>query len=498
MSVLFGVLGFVVGFLISFIVFKKRIQSLSKEIEKEKMLELKESFEKERKEIEEELKKQRKDLLIQQEKITKRFEILDEKEKEIEKSMRELNAKEKSLLRKENELNSLKMELEKKREDYMKLLERVAGMNMEEARNSLLKEVEEKMKDKINEYIMKIEEDAKVKAEEKAKEIIATSIYRIAGDFVSEITTVQVSLPSEDMKGRIIGREGRNIRAFEAATGVEVIVDDTPGVITLSSFDGVRREIARVALEKLIADGRINPARIEEVVEKVKKEVEENIFKEGERVAYDMGIQKLHPELKKLIGRLKFRYSYGQNVLNHSIEVARVAGAIADELGVDSRIAKRAALLHDIGKGVDESVEGAHAEVGANIAKKYGESEVIVHAILSHHEDVPFKTVFDYIVSAADAISASRPGARFESVEKYIERIEKIEEIASSFHGVEKAFALSAGRELRVLVNHEAVSDEETGVLAREIARRIENEVSYPGVVKVVVIRELRKEEVAK
>jgi len=498
MSLLFGVFGLFFGFFVSLIIFQRKLKILSKKIEKEKMIELKESFEKDKKEFEEELKKQRKELFIQQEKITKRFEILDEKEKEIERSIREINIREKNLLRRENELNALKVELDKKREDYMKLLERVAGMNEEEAKKNLLKEVEEKMKDKVNEYIMKIEEDAKVKAEERAKEIIAASIYRIAGDFVSEITTVQVNLPSEDMKGRIIGREGRNIRAFETATGVEVIVDDTPGVITLSSFDGVRREIARISLERLIADGRINPARIEEIVEKVKKEVEDRIFEEGEKVAYDMGIQKLHPELKKLIGRLKFRYSYGQNVLNHSIEVARVAGAIADELGVDSRIAKRAALLHDIGKGVDESVEGAHAEIGANIAKKFGESEVVVHAILSHHEDVPFKTVFDYIISAADAISASRPGARFESVEKYIERIEKIEEIASSFQGVERAFALSAGRELRVLVNQEAVSDEDAGILAKEIARRIENEVSYPGMVKVVVIREVRKEEVAK
>jgi len=505
MSVGFIAGSFVVGFLFGFIIVSivkssviKKAKEEAERIKKEKLLEVKEELQKEREEIEKESKKVRKELIYQQEKLSKKLEFMDRKEKELENKLHHIERKEKELLRKENDLNREKSEIESKKNDYIKLLERVANLSQEEAKKILLKEIKDKVQDEIKEYVSRIEEEARVSAEDKAKEIIASSIQRLSSDYVAELTTVQVSLPNEDMKGRIIGREGRNIRAFESATGVEVIVDDTPEVITLSSFDGVRREIAKISLERLISDGRIHPARIEDVVNKVKKEVERKIVELGDKVVYDMGIEKVHPEIRKLIGRLKYRYSYGQNILNHSIEVANIASNIASELGVDVAIAKRAALLHDIGKGVDESVDGSHAKIGAEIAKRYGEKDVIVQAILSHHEEVPLKTVFDYIVYSSDAISASRPGARMESVDRYIKRIEKIEEIANSFNGVEKAYALQAGREIRVLVNSDIVSDIEAGNLAKEIAKKIENEVEYPGQVKVLVIRELRREELAK
>jgi len=505
MSVGFIAGSFVVGFLVGFIIVSivkssviKKAKEEAERIKKEKLLEVKEELQKEREEIEKESKKVRKELIYQQEKLSKKLEFMDRKERELENKLHHIERKEKELLRKENDLNREKSEIESKKNDYIKLLERVANLSQEEAKKILLKEIKDKVQDEIKEYVSRIEEEARVSAEDKAKEIIASSIQRLSSDYVAELTTVQVSLPNEDMKGRIIGREGRNIRAFESATGVEVIVDDTPEVITLSSFDGVRREIAKISLERLISDGRIHPARIEDVVNKVKKEVERKIVELGDKVVYDMGIEKVHPEIRKLIGRLKYRYSYGQNILNHSIEVANIASNIASELGVDVAIAKRAALLHDIGKGVDESVDGSHAKIGAEIAKRYGEKDVIVQAILSHHEEVPLKTVFDYIVYSSDAISASRPGARMESVDRYIKRIEKIEEIANSFNGVEKAYALQAGREIRVLVNSDIVSDIEAGNLAKEIAKKIENEVEYPGQVKVLVIRELRREELAK
>lgn len=371
-------------------------------------------------------------------------------------------------------------------------------MSTEEAKEYLLKNVESEVKHEMAIMIKDIEAKAKEEADRRAKDIIACAIQKCAADHVSEATVSVVPLPNDEMKGRIIGREGRNIRTLETLTGIDLIIDDTPEAVILSGFDPIRREVARITLEKLILDGRIHPARIEEMVEKARKEVDNTIRQEGDRATFETGVHGLHPELVKLLGKLKFRTSYGQNVLNHSIEVAHLSGLMAAELGVDSNLARRAGLLHDIGKAVDHEVEGSHVTIGADLAKKYKESSEVVNAILSHHGDVEATSVISVLVQAADSISAARPGARRETLESYIKRLEKLEEIANSFSGVEKSFAMQAGREIRIMVKPEDVNDNEIVLMAREIVNKIEKELEYPGQIKVNVIRETRAVEYAK
>ncbi len=372
------------------------------------------------------------------------------------------------------------------------MLEKISNMTSEEAKEFLLKQIEEEVKYEAAKMMKEIEQEAKEQAAKKAKKILASAINRYAGEYVTEKTVSVVPLPNEEMKGRIIGREGRNIRAIEAATGVDVIIDDTPEVVILSAFNPVRREVARLSLERLITDGRIHPARIEEVVNKVTQEVETSIQEAGEQACFDVDVHGIHPELVKLLGKLKYRTSYGQNVLQHSIEVAFLCGIMAGELGLDVKQAKRAGLLHDIGKAVDHKVEGSHALIGADLAKKYGESEEIVHAIAAHHEDIPPESVLAILVSAADTLSGARPGARRETLETYIKRLQDLEKIALSFPGVSKAYAIQAGRELRVIVESDSLTDEEIFILSKDVAKRIESELTYPGQIKVTVIREKR------
>jgi len=362
----------------------------------------------------------------------------------------------------------------------------------------LMQAMEDEAKYESMKIIKKIEEEARERADKKAKEIIAFAIQRYAGDYVGEDTVSVVSLPNEEMKGRIIGREGRNIRALEAATGVDIIIDDTPEAVILSCFNPLRREVARISIERLISDGRIHPARIEEIVSKVAEEMEEKIKDSGEQAVFDLGVHNVHPEIIKLLGRLKFRSSYAQNIYQHSLEVAFICGAIASELRLNPKDAKRAGLLHDIGKAVDHEIEGSHATIGADLAKKYGENEEIVHSILAHHEDVETTSLLDVIVQAADALSGARPGARREMLETYIKRLEELERIANSFQGVEKSYAIQAGREIRIVVNSEKISDDSINVISRDIAKKIETDLSYPGQIKVVVIRETRSIEYAK
>ena len=378
------------------------------------------------------------------------------------------------------------------------MLEKISGLSQEDAKSQLLKTVESEIRHETAMKIKDIEDQMKEEAEQYAREIISTAIQRCAADHAAEATVSVVPLPNDEMKGRIIGREGRNIRTLETITGVDLIIDDTPEAITVSSFDPVRREIARLALEKLIIDGRIHPTRIEDMVEKARKEVDQTIKQEGERATFETGVHGLHPEIIKLLGRQKYRTSYGQNVLNHSMEVAHVAGLLAAELGVDVTLAKRAGLLHDLGKSVDHEMEGSHVQLGVELAKKYKESPAVVHAIEAHHGDVEAKTVIACLVQAADAISAARPGARRENVENYIRRLQQLEELTSSFKGVEKAFAIQAGREVRVMVKPEDVSEDNMILLARDIARKIESELEYPGQIKVNLIRETKAVDYAK
>jgi ribonucrease Y len=377
-------------------------------------------------------------------------------------------------------------------------LERISGLSIEEAKEYLLRNIENEVKHEAAALIKEIEAKAKEEADRKAKDIIATAIQKCAADHVSEATVSVVPLPNDEMKGRIIGREGRNIRTLETLTGIDLIIDDTPEAVILSGFDPIRREVARITLEKLITDGRIHPARIEETVEKAKKEVENTIKQEGDNAAFEVGVHNLHPEVIKLLGKLRFRTSYGQNVLNHSLEVAHLSGIMAAELGIDITMAKRAGLLHDIGKAVDHEVEGSHVTIGADLAKKYKESNEVINAILSHHGDVEATSVISVLVQAADSISAARPGARRETLESYIKRLEKLEEIANSFPGVEKCFAIQAGREIRIMVKPEDVADSDIVMKAREITKKIENELEYPGQIKVTVLRETRAIEYAK
>ncbi|MDD8030511.1 MAG: ribonuclease Y [Acidobacteriota bacterium] len=425
-------------------------------------------------------------------------EALERRLQNLERKERELSGKERRLYVKEKELESLEQKINETLQKQTEILEHLSGLSQEEAKNMLIRRIEDEAKLQAAQAIRRIEEETREKSKALAKEIISNAVQRSAADHVVETTVSVVDLPSDDMKGRIIGREGRNIRALEMATGVDIIVDDTPEAVILSSFDPLRRELAKMAIEKLVADGRIHPARIEDIVEQVKVELEEKIKQEGENTLYELGIQNMHPELVKYLGKLKYRTSYGQNVLQHSKEVARLSALMAKELGAEVNVALRAGLLHDIGKAVDKDYEGTHTELSVELTKKYGESEAVIQAIASHHRDIDFPSVEAVLVQAADTLSAARPGARRELLETYIQRLEKLEQIATSFDGVAKAFALQAGREIRIIVDAQKISDDRATVIARDIAQKIKDELDYPGQIKVMVIREMRAVEYAK
>lgn len=468
-----------------------RVEKESKIQLKEQILQMKMELEKEFREKNKDLQASEKRLLAKEENLEKRMSLVDGKEEKNKKV-------EDDLLVKENKVKEEMQLYKSKVEEAQRKLETLTGMTTEEAKRLQVELIVNDAKHEAARYIKQIEEDTKDEADKKAKYVISTAIQRYAGEYVAERTISTVNLPSDELKGRIIGREGRNIRAIEAATGVDLIIDDTPETVVISSFDPVRREAARLSIERLITDGRIHPGRIEEIVEKVKKELDKEVRETGEQAMFEVGVHGIHPELLKLIGSLKYRTSYSQNQYVHSMEVAFLAGAMAGELGMDVKTAKRAALLHDIGKAIDHSVEGSHASIGADMAKKYGEKPEIVHAIRAHHEEEKPETVLAFIVQAADALSGARPGARREMLESYVKRVEDLEKIAYSFTGVEKAFAIQAGREVRVMVKSEEISDEGAIVISRDIAKKIEEELSYPGQVRVTVIRETRAVGVAK
>ncbi len=473
---------------------KKEAATIKKEAEleaKDRIIKLQLEFETKTKEERQELQNLEKRLRIREENIDKKVEILEKKEKD-------LNLKEKQLLERDKKIKTLEDELTDLIKQERQKLEAISGLSAENAKNELINSMINEARQESLATIKRLEEEAKETAEKKAKEIIATAIQKIAADYTSEISVSVVPLPNEEMKGRIIGREGRNIKSLENLTGVDFIIDDTPEAVTISAFDPIRREIAKLSLEKLIADGRIHPGRIEEIVEKTKAEIELKIKELGERACMDTGITNLHPELVKLLGKLHYRYSYGQNVLQHSVEMAYIASILASELGINPETVKRAALLHDIGKAIDHEIEGSHVQLGIEIAKKYGESEKILHAIESHHGDVEAKTLEAVLVQAADAISAARPGARKETLENYIKRLEKLEKIASEFEGVTKTYAIQAGREIRIIVEPSSIDDLKAYQLSKEIAKKIESELEYPGQIKVTVIREVRAIDYAK
>ena len=498
-------LGIVVGFLIRKFIGENKIGSAEQEaarireeagksaetLRKEAVLSAKEEILRQRNEVERELKERRSEISRQERRITQKEESLDKKSEAMERKSEMLD-------RKMKDCDTVKEQANEVLKQHLSKLEEISGYTAAEAKDELISRVETDARHELAQKLIELEEQFKDEADTKAKNILSLAIQRYAADHVSEATISVVQIPSEDMKGRIIGREGRNIQKLETLTGVELIIDDTPEAITLSGFDPVRREVARLALEKLITDGRIHPARIEEMVEKAQKEVDVSIKQAGEKAVFEVGVRGLNPELIRLLGRLRYRTSYGQNVLQHSVEVAFLAGMMADELGVDSTRARRAGLLHDIGKAFPHDVEGSHVEIGVNAVKKYKESKDIIHAIEAHHGDVEAKTIIAVLVQAADAISAARPGARREDMENYIKRLEKLEEIALGFTGVEKAFAIQAGRELRVLVKPEDVNDDGMQVIARDMAAKIKADVKYPGQIKIHVIRESRAVDYAK
>jgi len=507
------VVGIVVAAVISFllgILYRKRvsereIQSAEEEAKRiinesiktaenkrrEALLEAKEEIHKSRSEYEREVKERRAELQKQERRLQQKEENLDKKTDALEK-------KNDQLTRKLQAADEQQEEIEKLKQEQLSTLEKISGYTVEEAKQHIIEDLQTEVTHEMAVKVKEAEARCKEESDAKAREIITLAIQRCAADHAAEVTVSVVPLPNDEMKGRIIGREGRNIRAIETLTGVDLIIDDTPEAITLSSFDPVRREVARLALEKLIQDGRIHPARIEEMVAKSQREVNAAIKAEGERAVFETNVHGLHPDLIKLLGRMKYRTSYGQNVLSHSIEVSHIAGLIASELGVNVTIAKRAGLLHDIGKAIDHEVEGSHVTIGVDLARKYKESEEIVHAIEAHHGDVEPHTVIACIVQAADTISAARPGARRENIENYVKRLEKLEEVTKSFNGVESCYAIQAGREIRIMVKPEEVSEDEMILLARDIAAKIENELTYPGQIKVHVLRETKAVEYAK
>lgn len=504
-AVVFGVVGFVVGNLYRKKVAEAKIGSANEEAlrivnqavqtaeskKKEAILEAKDEIHKLRSEVDKELRERRAEVQRQENRINQKEENLDKKTENLEKKEELLAEKLKAADAKMEEVETLKR-------SQLEMLEKVSGYSKEQAKALLMQELDEQLTHEKALKIMDFEQRTRDESDNLAREIITGAIQRCAADHAAEATVSVVALPNDEMKGRIIGREGRNIRTLETITGVDLIIDDTPEAITVSSFDPVRREVARLTLERLIQDGRIHPARIEEMFEKSKREVEQTIKQTGERAVVDAGVNGVHPELVKLLGKLKYRTSFGQNVLNHSLEVSYIAGLMAQELGADVKQAKRAGLLHDIGKALDREFEGTHIELGVDAAKKYKENDKIVHAIQAHHGDVEAKTIVAVLVQAADAVSAARPGARRENVQNYIKRLEKLEEIATSFDGVEKSFAIQAGREIRIMVNPDQVSDEKMVIVARDIAKKIEDELEYPGQIKVNIVRENRVIDFAK
>ncbi len=500
-----GILGFILGGINRKRVAESAIGSATKEAKrivndaisqaetkkKEAILEAKDDIHKQRAEVERELRERRAELQRQERRLVQKEESLDKKTDNLEKKEETLEAK---IVTAEDRI----IEIDSIKRSQFEMLERISGYTKEQAKDYLLKTLEDDLTHEKALKIIEFEQRTKDESDEMAREVISTAIQRCAADHSAEATVSVVNLPNDEMKGRIIGREGRNIRTLETITGVDLIIDDTPEAITISSFDPVRREIARVTLEKLILDGRIHPARIEELFEKSKKEVEQTVKQTGERAVLDAGVGNVNPEIVKLLGKLKYRTSYGQNVLNHSLEVSYIAGLMAAEIGADIKLAKRAGLLHDIGKALDHEIDGSHVELGVEYAKRYKESEAVVHAIHAHHGDVEAKTVVACLVQASDAISAARPGARRENVQNYIKRLEKLEEIATSFEGVERSFAIQAGREVRIMVKPEIVSDDMMILIARDIVKKIEEELEYPGQIKVHIIRENRAIDYAK
>ena len=504
-AVVAGVLGFVLGQIHRKKVAEAAIGSATEEAtrivndaiaqaeskKKEAVIEAKDEIHKLRTETERELRERRSEVMRQERRNNQKEETLDKKAENLEKKENTLDEKIKDAEKQLSEVESIKR-------SQFEMLEKISGFTKEQAKEYLLNNLEESLEHEKAVKIMEYEQKTRDEAETLAREVISTAIQRCAADHSAEATVSVVALPSDEMKGRIIGREGRNIRALETSTGVDIIIDDTPEAITLSSFDPVRREVARVALEKLIADGRIHPARIEEMVDRARREVDMTIKQTGERAVIDSGVNSVHPELVKLLGKLKYRTSYGQNVLNHSLEVSYIAGLMAAEIGADVKLAKRAGLLHDIGKAIDHEVDGSHVELGVEAAKKYRENEGVIHAIQAHHGDVEPKTIVACLVQAADAISAARPGARRENVQNYIKRLEMLEEISSSFEGVERSYAIQAGREVRIMVKPDIISDDKMVLVARDIVQKIENELEYPGQIKVNIIRETRATDYAK
>ena len=470
----------------------------AKNLKKEAILEAKEENLRLHNDLDKEIRSRRQEIQKNEQRVAQREELLDKKEASLDAKQEALAEEKKSLQRKHDEADKIKAKLDNAHEKMVEELEKISNLTREDAKKMLLDEIEDSARKDAAKIVHDIERETKDIAEKKARNIVTLAIQRVATDHSSEITVSAVPLPNDELKGRIIGREGRNIRALENATGIDLVIDDTPEVVILSGFDPVRREIARQTLERLIADGRIHPARIEEVVAKVKKELEQDIKETGEEAVFEAGLFGIHPELVKLLGKLKYRTSYGQNVLKHSLEVSYLAGALAGEIGADVTLAKRAGLLHDIGKATDFEMEGTHIQIGADLAKKYKESKLVVNAIMAHHGDVEPESLEAVLVMAADGISGARLGARRETIDNYVKRLEKLEEIANGFKGVDKSYAISAGREIRVMVKPENVNDETTILLARDIAKKIEDELEYPGQIKVHVIREFRSTEIAK
>jgi ribonuclease Y len=505
LGVILGVLGLAIGALLGSTIRRRisqgRVAAAERDAaqilaeaqtkEKEILLEAKEEAIRLRAQVEAELKERRAEVLKLEQRVAQREESLDRKLENQERRSQSLDEK-------ENELSRIRAELEELRKKQREEIERISGLTNQEARDILLAEVEKEARDEGNRRVRAIEAEAREEAEARSRDILATAIQRLATDVVSESTVSVVPIPSDDMKGRIIGREGRNIRALESATGVDLIIDDTPDAVTLSGFDPVRREIARVALSKLVTDGRIHPTRIEEMVEKARQEVELGIKDAGEQAAIEAGCPGLHPEILKTLGRLKFRTSYGQNQLLHAVESAHIAGMLAEEIGADINVCRRGALLHDLGKAIDHEVEGTHALIGAELARRHSVSPAVVHCIAAHHEEEEPQTVEAVVVQIADAVSGSRPGARMETLEHYIKRLEALEGLANGFQGVEKAFAIQAGREIRIIVKPEEVDDLASMRLARDISKKIEESLEYPGQIKVTVVRETRAVDYAK